>query len=188
MPAADGGWIPLGERPGQEIADRDFLAWVAASGLLMAACTLAGFLYGLKVQGSLELARTYAFSTLVVGEVLKAFASRSRTRVLWELGLFSNARLAVIAIATISIQLLSHHWGFLESFLGAGSLSWAECLGILAIAAVPVTLLEVSKLASRWIGRRRRLKSLSENPRGHGCGAEGSDTRKTDADDLEAGR
>jgi len=136
-------------RPGEEIADRDFLLWMAASGLLMAACTLAGFLYGLKAQGSLDLARTYAFSTLVVGEVLKSFAFRSRSRVLWELGPFSNARLAVIAIATISIQILSHHWGFLESLLKTGPLTWGACAAILALAAVPVTALELWKVARR---------------------------------------
>lgn len=136
-------------RPGQEIADRDFLLWMVASGLLIAICTLAGFLYGLKVEGSLDQARTYAFSTLVIGEVLRAFASRSRTRVLWELGLFSNARLAIIAILTISIQLLSHHVGFLESFLKTGPLTWGNCFAILALAAVPVTVLELWKLARR---------------------------------------
>jgi len=136
-------------RPGQEIADREFLLWMAASGILTAGCALAGFLYGLKVEGSLDLARTYAFSTLVVGEVLKSFAFRSRTRVLWELGLFSNARLAFIAIATLSIQILSHQWEFLQSLLKTGPLSPAGCLGVLALAAVPVTALETSKLCRR---------------------------------------
>ena len=37
----------LPRRPGQEIADREFLGWMFGSGLLIAACTLVGFLYGL---------------------------------------------------------------------------------------------------------------------------------------------
>jgi Ca2+-transporting ATPase len=136
-------------RPGAEIADREFLVWMLASAVLIAGITLGAFWYGLEVQGSLDKARTYAFSTMVIGEVLRAFAARSRTRILWEIGAFSNMRLALVAIATVGLQIYSHHTGLLESFLKTGELTAAECLLTTAAAAVPVTALELSKLVRR---------------------------------------
>ncbi|NUQ33878.1 MAG: cation-translocating P-type ATPase [Planctomycetaceae bacterium] len=136
-------------KPGQEIVDQDFITWMLVSGALMAACTIAGFLYGLYEENSLERARTYAFSTLVMGEVLRAFASRSRTKTLWEVGLWSNVRLAMVALFTIGLQIYSHHSGILEGFLKTGELGTKECLGVLILAAIPVTVLEVFKLMRR---------------------------------------
>lgn len=135
--------------PGQEIVDRNFISWMLIGGLLIALSTLAGFLYGLEIEHSLEKARAYAFSTLVMGEVLRAFASRSRTRILWEIGLGSNMRLVVIAVLTLGLQIYSHHSGILEGFLKTGALTFGECMGSLALAVVPVTVLEVWKLARR---------------------------------------
>ncbi len=136
-------------RPGAEIADREFLGWMMATAVLIAGVTFGAFLYGLEVQGSLDKARTYAFSTMVIGEVLRAFAARSRTRTLFEIGAFSNLRLAVVAIASVGLQIFSHHSGILESFLKTGELTWTECLLSTAAAAVPVTILELYKLVRR---------------------------------------
>ncbi len=143
-------------RPGTEIVDRDFLTRMIVSGILVTGCTMAGFLYGLHVEGSLERARTYAFSILVVEEVLRAFAYRSRTRTLWELGVLSNARLAVIAAVTVGLQVASHHSGFLERFLKSGELTWFECAAVTALGFVPVTVLESWKLLRRlsWFSPR----------------------------------
>lgn len=128
---------------------RAFLGAMVASGSLIAGCTLAAFAFGLLREGSLEKARTYAFSTLVVGEVLRAFASRSRDRILWEIGAFSNFRLALVAFAIVGFQVFTHHAPFLERFLHSGQLTWAECLGVTAVAFVPVSVLELRKLL-RW--------------------------------------
>ncbi|HEU4395544.1 MAG TPA: cation-translocating P-type ATPase [Planctomycetota bacterium] len=137
-------------RPGAEIADREFLGAMVGGGLLIAACTIAAFLFGLWGVGSLETARTYAFSVLVAGEVLRAFAARSRTKVLWELGLFSNGRLFLVAAVTLAFQFWSHHSGALAGFLRTGTLTAAECAAVFALAAVPTTVIETAKLARRW--------------------------------------
>ncbi len=137
-------------KPGAEIADRDFIAWLAASALLASVCTLGAYAYGLFVVRSVETARTLAFSTLVVEEVLRSFALRSRTRILWEVGVFSNVRLAIVALITVAMQIYSHHAAWLGGFLHSGTLSWPQCIAVTALAFVPVTLLEAWKLVRRW--------------------------------------
>jgi Ca2+-transporting ATPase len=141
-------------RAGAEIADRGFLLQMTANGLLVAAATLAGFRHGLDTEGSLDLARTYAFSILVVAEALKSFTVRSRDRTLFELGVFSNARLFAVVALTVGLQFWSHHSGALEHFLHTGELTWEECGIVMALGAVPVTVLEVTKLVRRALATR----------------------------------
>jgi len=135
--------------PGTEIADRAFLVRMATSGLLVAAATIAAFQYGLRAGGDVERARTIAFSVLVIAEVLRAFAARSATRTLWEVGATSNARLAAVVVVTVGIQLWSQHSGALERLLRSGALDWSDSLLTLALGAVPVTVLECAKLVRR---------------------------------------
>jgi Ca2+-transporting ATPase len=139
-------------RAGAEIADRRFLAEIAASAVLVTAVTLAAFLYGLRGEGSVERARTLAFSVLVVAVVLRAFAARSATRTLWEVGAFSNARLAAAVGAAVVVQMWSHRSGALEGFFHTVELPWSESAATLALGAVPVTMLELAKLARRAVG------------------------------------
>jgi Ca2+-transporting ATPase len=136
-------------KPGAEIADRDFVTWMLSSGLIVAACSLAAFLWGYHVEGSLERARTYAFSMIVIEQVLRAFALRSRTRVLWELGLRTNWRLVAVAVLTVALQIACHRVEPLASLLQAGLMSWREIGAVVALALVPVTIVEVWKLVRR---------------------------------------
>jgi Ca2+-transporting ATPase len=135
--------------PGTEIADRAFLARMLTSALLVAAATLGVFLYGLRGGGDVERARTYAFSVLVFAEVLRAFAARSPTRTLWEVGALSNARLAAVVAATVGVQLWSQRSGVLERFLHTGPLDLGESAATLVVGALPVTALECAKLIRR---------------------------------------
>jgi Ca2+-transporting ATPase len=136
-------------RAGTEIADRGFLLQIAASAALVTIVTLAGFLYGLHADGSVERARTFAFSILVIAMVLRAFAARHATRTFWEVGALSNARLSAVVALAVLVQLWSHRSGALERFLHTGGLTWSESAVTLALGAVPVTVLEVAKLVRR---------------------------------------
>ncbi len=139
--------------PSERLADRDFLVWMVSSAVLAAGCTVAAFLAGWWGEGSLERGRTYAFSILVVEEVLRAFVLRSRTRTVWELGWFSHPRLLGIAVLTIGLQVLGHHWAPLRGLLHMEPLTIPECLLSLAAATIPISVLETWKLVRRRGGR-----------------------------------
>ena len=121
----------------------------------MAAVSLAAFVQGYVVEGSLERGRTYAFSTLVVAECLRALVARSQTRLVLETGLGTNLRLLGAVALVLGLQLWSHHSSALGGFLKTGPLELGPCLALLALGAVPATVLEVSKLV-----RRRRRAAL----------------------------
>jgi Ca2+-transporting ATPase len=140
--------------PKARLADRAFVLDMLTTGALVAATTLAAFLYGWRVEGSLERGRTFAFSTLVFAEVFRAFVGRSRTRIVWEVGLLSNARLVVVALLTVGLQILSHHVEFLSGFLKSGELTVGACVALLGVSAAPATVLELFKLGRRAAARK----------------------------------
>ncbi|HEY4187535.1 MAG TPA: cation-translocating P-type ATPase [Polyangia bacterium] len=140
-------------RPAAEpILGRAEWANILLTGFLQGAVTLAVFLWGLRAR-SLPAARDLAFSTLVFGELFRSFASRSRTRTLWQLGPFTNARLlAVVALSTVA-QVGIHFVPATRRLFQFAAPNVHELALSFAAGLVVVTVLEASKL--RWHPRSR---------------------------------
>ena len=98
-------------------------------------------------------ARNLTFSVLVFGELFRAFAARSTTRLFWEVGAFTNLRLLSVVVFSVVVQLGIHHIPAMQAVFEIGTLSAADCALTLLIALVPVTAIEMSKLARRWTTR-----------------------------------
>jgi len=122
-------------------------------GLLQATATLGVFVWALKAR-DLSEARNLAFSVLVFGELFRAFAARSTTRVFWEVGAFTNVRLLAVVVFSVLMQLGIHHIAAAQAVFEIGPLSAADCLLTLLVAGGPVTVIEVGKLVRRWNLRR----------------------------------
>ena len=134
--------------PDEPLLGRQQWLVVIATGLLQTAVTLGVYWWALRYRNMAE-ARNLAFSALVFGEVLRAFAARSDTRVHWELGLLSNWRLVLVAVATVSAQLAIHHLPAAQELFSIGPLSLPDCGLSLLLGLLPVTVLELWKLARR---------------------------------------
>ena len=126
--------------------------FIAATGLLQAIATLGVFVWALSARDLVE-ARNLAFSVLVFGELFRAFAARSTTRVFWEVGAFTNLRLLGVVVVSVLLQLGIHHIPAAQQVFEIGALSMADCVLTLLVALGPVTVIELSKLARRWIAR-----------------------------------
>lgn len=133
--------------------DRSFFRTMLYTGLLTASVSLAVYLYALRYE-SLDIARTHAFAALVYAEILRSFGCRSETKTIWSIGLLSNLKLVAVAVAAILFQPWTHHNGLLGTFLKTTTMSWSECLVLLAIGAIPLVVLETLKIA-----RQRRLET-----------------------------
>ncbi|HXI55741.1 MAG TPA: cation-translocating P-type ATPase [Polyangia bacterium] len=121
---------------------------IGATGVLQATVTLGVFWWRLG-QGDVAAARTLAFSTLVFGELFRAFASRSSTRVLWEVGAFSNLRLIVVIGASVLVQIGVQVIGPMQRLFRLAELSPGDLLLAFGLGLLPVTLLELAKFAAR---------------------------------------
>jgi Ca2+-transporting ATPase len=134
--------------PGEAMLGRAEWLNVGATGLLQGAVVLATFAVALRTR-DLPTARSFAFSTLVFGELFRAFASRSPTRLLAEIGPFSNLRLvAVIALST-AVQIAIHEVPLMERIFRITPLRPVEVVVCLAVGLIPVTAIELAKLVRR---------------------------------------
>jgi Ca2+-transporting ATPase len=106
------------------------------------------FVWALNAR-DLSEARNLAFSVLVFGELFRAFAARSTTRVFWEVGAFTNLRLLGVVVVSVLLQLGIHHIPVAQDIFEIGALSAADCALTLLVALAPVTVIELSKLARR---------------------------------------
>ncbi|HXZ86824.1 MAG TPA: cation transporting ATPase C-terminal domain-containing protein, partial [Myxococcota bacterium] len=140
------------ERPprpvGQSIADRPFLIGVVTTGLLTAAISVAVYIYGFAYEDEGQ-ARTHAFAVLVFAELLRAFSSRSETRSIWSMGLLTNARLAAVVAVSFALQIAAHDLEPLRRVFKTSVLPWWESVLLVGVAALPVAVLELIKLARR---------------------------------------
>lgn len=145
-------------RRSESFTDRNFFVTMGLTGVLTAGVSLAVYLYGLTYE-NVELARTHAFATLVYAEILRSFGCRSETKTVWELGIFSNLKLVMVAIVAIGFQLATHHNQTLARFFKNAEMSWTECFVLLAIGAIPLAALEAFKVM-----RRRSAGPKNERP------------------------
>jgi len=135
-------------RPQEPMLGRPEWTTIVVTGLLQAAVTLGVFVWALRTR-DLAAARNLAFSTLVLGEVLRSFAARSTTRLLWEVGVFTNVRLLAVVLASIAAQLAIHHTPALQRLFHISALSFADCVLTLTLGLVPVSVLDLAKLVRR---------------------------------------
>jgi Ca2+-transporting ATPase len=123
--------------------------FIVAAGLLEAVVTLAIFAWGLGAR-DLHQARSLAFSTLVFGELFRAFSARSTTRLFWEVGAFTNLRLLAVVVVSVGLQLGIQHVPVAQVIFGMGALSVLDCAVTVLLALAPVTAIELAKLRRRF--------------------------------------
>jgi len=139
--------------PDEPMLGRNEWRFILATGLLQAAASLGVFVWALSAR-DLSEARNLVFSVLVFGELFRAFAARSTTRVFWELGAFTNLKLLGVVAFSVVLQLGIHHIPAAQAMFAIGPLSATDCGLTLLVALVPVTAIELAKLVRRWDRRR----------------------------------
>ena len=151
-------------RPEESILGRSQWTTIAITGLLEASVVLGVYLWMLETR-DLATARNLAFSTLVVCELLRAFAARSTTKLFPETGIFGNVALLGIVAVSLLLQLALHHVPFLQKLFGLGALSATECALSFGFGLIPVTVIELSKLIRRAAGKAKTKSMTKPNGR-----------------------
>lgn len=135
-------------QPSEPLLGRREWHGVIAVGLLQALLTLAVFMWALHARG-LDEARNLAFTTLIFGELFRAFGARSPTKTIWEMGLFSNKRLCIIVAISVALQIEIHHLPALQALLHITPISVMDCIIVFFIGLIPLASIELWKLYRR---------------------------------------
>jgi Ca2+-transporting ATPase len=138
--------------PTEPILGRPEWSAVAVTGVLLTAVTVAVYVQALG-GGDLTRARSLAFAVLVFGQLFRSFASRSTTQVFWQVGALGNLKLVGVVVISVLVQLAIHHVPWTQALFQINELSAQDCVLGLALGLVPVTVLEVVKLAWAWLRR-----------------------------------
>ena len=124
---------------------------LAIDGLgIIASAAGFGFVFGLAAaEAGFSLIEAMAFSVIVFSEVFRSFASRSSTRVLWEVGAFSNVVLLAVVFLSVAAQLAIVFIPTTQALFHIVALPPGDTVLSLALGLVSVTVLEVRKLILR---------------------------------------
>ncbi len=101
----------------------------------------------------LDEARSLAFTTMVCAGLLRAFAFRSTRRLFWEARPFANLWLLLVVAVSLAMQLGIQQFEFTRALFQLGRLSWADLGLAFALGLIPVSALELGKLAVRAYAR-----------------------------------
>jgi P-type Ca2+ transporter type 2C len=140
--------------PSAPILGRPEWSVIFLTGALEATVTLGVFMATLD-QG-VEMARSMAFSTLVFGELFRAFAARSDRRVFFEVGALSNLGLLGVVVLMGALQVALHQIPATAGLFRVLPLSAAQLLLAVGLGLIPVTVLECRKLIARQLNPDQR--------------------------------
>lgn len=132
-----------------QLIDRTFMKQILITGVLTACVTIAAFTYEFYIGAGIEAARDGAFSTLVIAELLRAFGVRSKTEMIWEMGLFRNMPLFIVILASFFLQITIHHISWAREIFHIGTISIIQCLTWIILGCTPLLILEILKYFQR---------------------------------------
>jgi Ca2+-transporting ATPase len=138
--------------PGEPIMGKPQWAAVAYAALIHSVIVLGVFSWALDAYG-LPTARTIAFTTFVFGVLLRSFAARSPRHIFWEVGALGNIKLLAVVVVSFALQLAIIYHPWTPGIFGVNPLTPHLLFIAFVLGLVPVTLIELTKLARRLLGR-----------------------------------
>ncbi|MBS0003074.1 MAG: cation transporting ATPase C-terminal domain-containing protein, partial [Thioalkalivibrio sp.] len=142
--------------PGTPILSR-FLLWrIAFVSLLLVVGTFGHFIWVLQHTDDLDLARTVAINTLVVGQVFYLFNSRYivRSALNWE-GFFGSRAVLIAIGVLVVLQMLFTYAPPVQFLFGTAAIGLEEWGRILLFGVVLLLLVEAEKAVLRGKGLAR---------------------------------
>ena len=131
--------------PAEPIVDKKMAIAVTIQSVALAIGTLGSFMYGYYVHQDLEIARTCAFLTLVLGELLRAYSARSEHVSIYKMKVFENSYLNKSVFASVAFLIATIYVPFLNPIFSTQPLTFDEMVAALVLAILPLLGGELAK-------------------------------------------
>ncbi|MDO5715306.1 MAG: cation-translocating P-type ATPase [Tissierellia bacterium] len=135
--------------PDEPILDKEIKITVIIQSLAITIGTLGAYLIGIKWYGEtghgLSMARSMAFTTLIIAELLRSYSSRSIDRTLFDIGFFTNKKLVLATLFSFGLMLLVLYVPFLNQAFQLVDLDMKEWTVVLVGAFIPLVIGEIQK-------------------------------------------
>jgi Ca2+-transporting ATPase len=138
-------------RPSDEpIINKFMLKGIIVQTIAITATTLLAFFLGggaLKTAApeARVLSETFAFVTLSLSELFRAFTARSEYFPLTKIGIFSNKNMNVAVLVSVLLVLLVIYMPFLRDVFDTTALRWIDWAEILPLVLIPSIAAEIMK-------------------------------------------
>ncbi|MFW6289237.1 MAG: cation transporting ATPase C-terminal domain-containing protein, partial [Spirochaetota bacterium] len=141
--------------PSEPIINSDMRIGILVQAIVMTIAVLGVYLLALEqYPDDLPVARTMAFSTLVLSELWRAFTARSERLSIFRIGLVSNRWMLAAVASSVVFLLAVVYVPFLRPAFDTAALGLADWLELLPFTLAAAIAAEVTK-----IGLRRRSRS-----------------------------
>lgn len=135
--------------PNEPIIDKRMRVALPIQSITLALAAYLSFLYGHTIEiypNTMDTARTCAFITLSVGELLRAYSARSETKPLYKMKIFSNRYLNISVIVSLVLLIGVVYIPFFQPIFHTVGLTKSELSVVLALALIPLVGGELGKL------------------------------------------
>ncbi|MDW7655548.1 MAG: cation-translocating P-type ATPase [Bacillota bacterium] len=143
-------------RKSEPIMNRQMIFTIISQSIAIFAAVFAAFQIGLMrypADGEASVgARSIAFVTLIMAELLRSFSARSERYPVLAIGLFRNKILNKAVLLSMALMLLVVYVPFLNPIFTTRPLALIDWLVMLPLALVPFVVAEIVK----WLGRRKK--------------------------------
>ena len=130
--------------PNESIFSHGLQTKIMIQGILIGLSTLGTFVLGYFWEGgSLAEARTMAFTTLVMAQLIFVFACRSERHALWQTNPFSNIWLLLAVLLSAGMHYLVLTMPLLRNIFNTTMLTGREWLIVLGMASWSTIVLDI---------------------------------------------
>jgi Ca2+-transporting ATPase len=145
----------------ENIFSRGLSRVIVLRGLVISLITLTAFTFALRwYPGQLNIARTFAFTSLVVSQLIHVFECRSETHSIFRVGVFTNMYLIGAVVSSLMLLLAVIYIPSLQPIFRTVPLEpiqWAGIVGLcLAGSVVMKGLMSITNLILGPVGNPRR--------------------------------
>ncbi|NLC84069.1 MAG: cation-translocating P-type ATPase [Ruminococcaceae bacterium] len=148
--------------PKEPILNKPMIRSITLQSIAIFAAVFTAFRIGMliypntsEIVGPSEGARTYAFITLIMSELIRSFSARSERVPVLMIGLFSNPTVVKAFLLSTALTLVVVYLPFMHIIFNTTSLTPLDWLRILPLAVIPFAVGELEKLI--YYRRRQRL-------------------------------
>ncbi|HKJ85608.1 MAG TPA: calcium-translocating P-type ATPase, SERCA-type [Spirochaetia bacterium] len=147
--------------PSEPIINAEMRIGLVVQAVVMSAAVLGVYLLALEqYPGNLPVARTIAFSTLVLSELWRAFTARSERMSVFRIGFLTNRWMLAAVMSSVLFLLAVVYVPFLQPVFDTAALSLTDWLELLPFTLAASIAAELTK-----IGLRRRSQTFFRSAR-----------------------
>lgn len=136
--------------PNEKLLDKKIMVTTIVQSISITIATLGAYILGLKWFGqegvAIEHARTMAFATLIMAELLRAYSARSITNTIFHIGIFSNKKLVTATLFSFGLMVVVMVVPGVRDVFGLNILGIREWATVLIASFIPLIIGEIQKV------------------------------------------